>query len=105
MAALQGLINRVLSEEGYIEEASDSQLDSKTENRGDQNYTKYARDVNAVGLMGCQAQPWCRAFQFWLELKELFCHIQCFQESWKDRHDTYSAYGKSLEISDSAENR
>ena len=70
MGSLQGLINRAEAEIGYIEKASASNLDSKTANKGTANYTKYARDINNLGLMGCQAQPWCATFQFWLEVQE-----------------------------------
>ena len=51
---------------GYLEKASSSNLDSKTGNAGYNNYTKYARDVNNMGLMGCQGQPWCAVYQFWI---------------------------------------
>lgn len=70
MGTLQGLIHRAVAEDGYIEKASDRDLDSKEGNKGDKNYTKYARDINNLGLMGCQAQPWCCTFQFWLEVQE-----------------------------------
>ena len=36
------------AESGYLEKASESNLDSKTGNAGYGNYTKYARDVNSV---------------------------------------------------------
>ena len=51
---------------GYLEKRSESQLDSKTGNAGYNNYTKYSRDVNNMGLMGCQGQPWCATYQFWI---------------------------------------
>ena len=51
---------------GYLEKRSDSNLDSKTGNAGYGNYTKYSRDVNNMGLMGCQGQPWCATYQFWV---------------------------------------
>ena len=51
---------------GYLEKASNSYLDSKTGNAGYNNYTKYSRDVNNMGLMGCQGQPWCATYQFWI---------------------------------------
>lgn len=54
---------------GYLEKASNSYLDSKTGNAGYNNYTKYARDVNNMGLMGCQGQPWCAVYQFWINTK------------------------------------
>ena len=51
---------------GYLEKKSASSLDSKTANAGYNNYTKYSRDVNSWGLMGCQGQPWCATYQFWI---------------------------------------
>lgn len=51
---------------GYLEKRSNSNLDSKTGNAGYNNYTKYSRDVNSMGLMGCQGQPWCAVYQFWI---------------------------------------
>lgn len=50
---------------GYLEKRSNASLDSKTANAGYGNYTKYSRDVNNMGLMGCQGQPWCSTYQFW----------------------------------------
>ena len=50
---------------GYLEKRSNANLDSKTANAGYGNYTKYSRDVNNWGLMGCQGQPWCATYQFW----------------------------------------
>ena len=50
---------------GYLEKRSNANLDSKTANAGYGNYTKYSRDVNDMGLMGCQGQPWCATYQFW----------------------------------------
>lgn len=70
MGMLKLLIDRGIREEGYLEKASKDSLDSKTANRGTGNYTKYSRDVDTWGLMGCQGQPWCNTFQFWLEGKE-----------------------------------
>lgn len=54
------------SQVGYLEKASNSNLDSMTGNAGYANYTKYARDINNIGLMGCQGQPWCAVYQFWI---------------------------------------
>lgn len=59
--------NNLLKEQvGYLEKRSNSNLDSKTGNAGYNNYTKYSRDVNNMGLMGCQGQPWCATYQFWI---------------------------------------
>ncbi len=54
---------------GYQEKASVGMLDDPHANAGYNNYTKYARDVNDWGLDGCQGQPWCATYQFWLEAK------------------------------------
>lgn len=67
MANLWTKTNNLLKEQvGYLEKRSNSNLDSKTGNAGYNNYTKYSRDVNNMGLMGCQGQPWCATYQFWI---------------------------------------
>ena len=43
------LIAIAKAEVGYLEKASNSQLDNKVENAGYNNYTKYARDLYAAG--------------------------------------------------------
>lgn len=90
MGSLNGLITNAISEEGYIEKQSNKDLDSKTSNKGDRNYTKYARDVNAEGLMGCQAQPWCCTFQFWLEMKEF--GVNKALQHWNMTKSNYVGY-------------
>lgn len=37
-----------LAEVGYLEKASNEQLDDKTANAGKKNFTKYARDMKSV---------------------------------------------------------
>lgn len=44
----QKVIDTALNEVGYLEKASNSQLDSKTANAGYGNWTKYARDLDKV---------------------------------------------------------
>ena len=62
-------INRVIdiakAEIGYLEKASNSQLDSKTANSGSGNYTKYWRDT----YPSYQGQPWCADFVSWVLMK------------------------------------
>lgn len=53
------------AEIGYLEKASNSQLDSKTANAGRNNYTKYARDI----WPSLQAQPWCDIFVSWCAIE------------------------------------
>lgn len=65
MSAIDKLIQIAKNEIGYLEKASNSQLDSKTANAGENNYTKYWRDVKP----SYQGQPWCAAFVSWCIMK------------------------------------
>ena len=60
------VINKVLNiaveEIGYIEKASNSQLDEKEANIGDKNFTKYARDC----FPELQGLSWCCMFIWWI---------------------------------------
>lgn len=69
------VISTALAEVGYLEKASNKQLDSKTANAGSANYTKYGRDMHALypSTMDFPA-AWCDCFVDW-----------CF----------YKAYGKT----------
>lgn len=54
----------------YLEKESNKDLDSKTKNAGDNNYTKYARDlIEWIGSPFMQAQPWCVMLQMWCFVK------------------------------------
>lgn len=53
----------------YLEKKSNAYLDDFTKNAGDNNYTKFARDVNNWNQPGCQGQPWCAVYQFWKLVK------------------------------------
>lgn len=46
MATVKELIKVAEAEVGYLEKESNKKLDSKTDNAGDENYTKYARDFD-----------------------------------------------------------
>lgn len=63
----QKVLNIALSEVGYLEKASNSNLDSKTGNAGKKNYTKYARDMAAVSYFNGRKQgvAWCSVFVAW----------------------------------------
>ena len=68
------------AEVGYLEKASNSQLDSKTANAGSANYTKYARDLdNISGFYNGKKNgyPWCDVFIDW-------CFVQAYgaMERW-----------------------
>ena len=70
MAAQNGTAARVveiaLGEVGYLEKATNSQLDSKTSNAGYNNYTKYNRDC---GFGNGPSWYWCNAFTSWCAKK------------------------------------
>ncbi len=65
------LLSVLESEVGYLEKASNSNLDSKSGNAGSSNYTKYWRDIKSWGLGDYQAQYWCAAFVYWCFVKAL----------------------------------
>lgn len=67
MGRLKELLTLAQSQVGYQEKASASGLDDFYTNAGYGNYTRYSRDVDSWGLAGCQGQPWCATYQFWLE--------------------------------------
>lgn len=67
MTAAEKLIAIAEAEVGYLEKASNKQLDDKTANAGDKNYTKYARDL----YPSLQGQAWCDMFVDW-------CFVQAF---------------------------
>lgn len=58
MTAAEKLISIARQELGYLEKASNKNLDDKTANVGSNNYTKYARDL----YPSLQGQPWCDMF-------------------------------------------
>lgn len=64
------LIKIATEELGYLEKASDKDLDSKTKNAGDKNFTKYSRDLkDEVGSPFINGVPWCVMFVDWCVLK------------------------------------
>lgn len=69
----QKVLDIALSEVGYLEKATNSDLDSKTGNAGDKNYTKYARDLAKVNYFNSSkvGVAWCAVFVAW-------CFYQAF---------------------------
>jgi LysM repeat protein len=67
----QKVINIALGEVGYLEKASNSQLDIKTANAGHANYTKYSRDLANASFFngGKQGVAWCAVFVAWCYFK------------------------------------
>lgn len=55
------------AEIGYLEKETNANLDSKTGNAGDENFTKYARDLHAAGYYQANKNgyEWCEVFNDW----------------------------------------
>lgn len=73
-AAADKLVAIALGEVGYLEKATNAQLDDKTANAGSNNFTKYARDIDAIPHFfngAKQGYAWCTTFVCW-------CFIQAF---------------------------
>jgi len=67
MSAIDKVLAIAEDELGYLEKASNANLDSKTGNAGSANYTKYWRDIKP----SYQGEPWCACFVTW-------CFAQAF---------------------------
>lgn len=66
------LIEIALAEVGYCEKKNKDNLDSKTANAGDKNYTKYARDMTRYNAgIYVNGYAWCDTFVDW-------CFTQAF---------------------------
>lgn len=62
------LIKIAEAEVGYLEKETNKNLDSKTVNSGDENFTKYARDLDALGNFyngKKNGYSWCDVFVDW----------------------------------------
>ena len=61
------VIQIALNEVGYLEKKSASNLDDKVANAGSSNYTKYARDLDALGFYNGKKNgyAWCDVFVDW----------------------------------------
>lgn len=67
---IQKIINVALSEVGYLEKKSNSQLYDKTANAGTANYTKYGKEMHDIypSVMDYPAY-WCDTFVDWIFYK------------------------------------
>lgn len=98
MTAVERLIATAMAEEGYLEKASNSQLDSKEGNAGRNNYTKYARDLDNIGGIYNGKKngfEWCDVFVDWVFIKtfgvELGMKLLCQEYGGAGAGCTYSA--------------
>ena len=71
MVNIQKVIDIALAEVGYLEKKSNSNLDSKTGNAGSGNYTKYGRDLDAIGFYNGRKNgvAWCDQFFDWVQVQ------------------------------------
>lgn len=72
LTAIERLIATAKAEEGYLEKATNAQLDSKTANAGSNNWTKYARDLDNIGNIYYgkkNGYAWCDVFVDWCFIK------------------------------------
>lgn len=60
--AIKKVIDIAKGELGYLEKRSNYNLDDKTANAGQNNYTKYWRDIK----ISYQKQPWCACYITWI---------------------------------------
>ena len=85
----QKVIDIALAEVDYLEKETNSNLDSKTGNAGDGNYTKYARDLAKYPFYNGSKTgvAWCDVFVDW-------CFVQAFgkenAEKLLHRFDDYT---------------
>lgn len=71
MTAIERLLTTARAEIGYAEKETNSQLDHPTANAGDNNWTKYARDLDALGVYAGKKNgyAWCDMFVDWCFIK------------------------------------
>lgn len=65
------VIQIALQEVGYQEKETNARLDHSTENAGDENYTKYARDLDKLNFYNGKKNgfAWCDVFVDWCFVK------------------------------------
>lgn len=73
MNEIEKILSIANNEVGYLEKASNEQLDDKTANAGDRNYTKYARDMDNLNVYNGKKQSfaWCNVFCDWCFVQAL----------------------------------
>lgn len=93
---MQRMLATALAEDGYLEKKTNYLLDSKEENAGKNNFTKYWRDLSPSS----QGNAWCQCFVDWVfektygreVAKKLLCHDE---KAWSFYTPTCSNYFKS----------
>lgn len=67
MTAVEKLLSIAIAEIGYLEKRTNKSLDDKFANAGFNNYTKYARDLDKMGVYNTpkNGYAWCDMFCDW----------------------------------------
>lgn len=90
--AIERVISIAKAEVGYLEKVSNAQLDSDTANAGKNNWTKYARDLDKLGVYNGakNGYDWCCVFAHW-------CFISAFgvDTAWQMLNQSMGGYGAS----------
>lgn len=90
MTAVERVIATARAELGYLEKATNANLDHKTANAGVNNWTKYARDLDLLGVYNGKKNgyAWCDMFVDW-------CFIQTFglNTAWAMTYQAYKGLG------------
>jgi len=75
MTDREKVLSIALGEVGYQEKETNACLDSASENAGDENFTKYARDLDAIDFYNGDknGHAWCDVFVDW-------CFVKAFGE-------------------------
>lgn len=98
MTPAERVIATARAEVGYIEKETNSQLDSPSANPGDGNWNKYARDLDALGIVyngRKNGYAWCDIFTDWCFIYtfglEVGMALLCQAEKGLGAGCTYSA--------------
>lgn len=98
MTPVERLLQTARAEIGYIEKETSSQLDDSTANPGDGNWNKYARDLDALGVVyngRKNGYAWCDIFTDWCFIHtfglEVGMALLCQAEKGLGAGCTYSA--------------
>ena len=67
MTPVEKLLKTAFAENGYLEKASNANLDGKEANAGKNNWTKYARDLDLLGVYNGKKNgyAWCDMYVDW----------------------------------------
>lgn len=109
--AKKRLIETAEVEDGYLEKATNAQLDSKTANAGRNNYTKYARDHAKWGTYQSPKQglPWCDMFVDWCFITafgfDLGMKLTCqpkggYGAGCTESYNYYKSAGQTVNVAD-----